>query len=361
MSPRRAWPVLVVLAASSPSIARAQVQSPPACDDLQARGERLKCKFDRFADEGLVTIRSLQEPPFSDRLSAAQLRGLRTTEERLVRERGRLGGADLELQAKGKKVRCQPRECDPEVFPDACRPVDGDGICDPGEDCLEVVGDGAGDDVQPCWPMSGPGREACAETCGDDAVALDAANFDAVAAAEVESLYDDLARNARAVNEVLPAAAASARVLAAAQVSSVDACALQTALSRHAYAHYHAARMSFSTTRSVADVAERFCDQTWHVPLLGSFNGAWACIAAETVVTGTATWWASVDVIESELDAMTLDATLACTRQVLGTSGEVSDAIDDLAARIAAVEATAETIRSLLETPLGRRAAFPQR
>lgn len=338
------------LAASSAP--QAQVAASP-CDGLQEKGARLECKFDAFADEGLTLARKLREPPFSDRLSPAQLRGLRSAEDRLERDKARVKGRDLALQARVKKVRCAPRECDPEVFPGLCAPVDGDGICEAGEDCLEVVGDGVGDEQQPCDPVAGKGREVCAQSCGDAALALDDANVDADGVAELESTYDDLTRSARELNESLPAAAAAVAIGAAGVAGA--ACSLETTETRAEYGVSLAASMSRVGVRAATDLAERFCDQAG-----AGFTAGAVCVGAETLSLAAATWAELIDLSDMALDALTLDATLACATKALGTAGAVTEKLEAVRKRLDAVEETEARIRELIQTPLGQRPIFPQ-
>lgn len=346
--------VAAVLSLSAPWHSGAQVSAAPACDALARRAERLECRFQATSDEGLATARALAQPPFSDGLSPSQRRALSAAEDRLVRERGRIRGADLEGLARGKRVRCAPRECDFEVFPNECRVGDGDGICEDGEDCLEAVGDGVGDDVQPCFPTKGAGREVCAEICSDAAAALDDRNFDDGAVEELESAYDDLLRGAREVNETLPAAAAAFRAGPIAGAATADPCARAMAMKRYSYAVYHSARMSATSVRAAADVAERFCDGA----IAGASKSA-LCVVAETLAGVPAMWWTFVDLSESALDAMALDATLECASKVREKASDVAARIDAAVRRAQGVEETEAYILRLVETAQGRRPDFP--
>jgi hypothetical protein len=341
---------LVVVGAGAPRAARAQAD---ACAGLEGKA-RLQCKYDRFAAEASRAATALADAPGAG-VTEEQRGSLRAAAARVDRERGRVartGG--LETQAAKRRVKCLPRECDPEQFPPAdpaaaplCRPVDGDGICEEGEDCLEVVGDGVGDDVQPC--VAG---EVCATVC-DGRAAEAEENVDPAAVAELETVYDDLTATAADVNDTLPGiAAASARVRTLS--GSADPCAEQAAATRWSATLRVSAVVSAATSRGVTDIAERFCDQSSAGFALGS-----ACVAGESLTFAVELFKATVELASGSVDQLVLDATLGCARQALASAGDLADAIAVASQAVARIEGKQAYIIELLETAQGRRPGFP--
>jgi hypothetical protein len=351
---RLAWLVPVaalaclLIATAGASRALAQCHPDTGCGGCKDRAERLKCKFDAFAEEGKKTIDRLQQPPYVDHLTAAQREGLKRSKDRLEREKARTTPDDFKLLAKKKGGGCQLVE----------KTGDGDGVCQPskGETCAEVVGDGIGDDDGICSPLNGSKREACVQICDQEAVME--GEMDDNASAELEDTYDDLTGRLKEVNESLPDASLVASPLRMAILQS-DACVLDTTLVRTSGANFRAAKWASMGTRAAADVAERFCDQTF-TSLFFTWTLGAVCVAAETGVLGVNEWLNIIEISEAAIDAEALDKTLQCARQTAGSSGDLTELIQAAQNKVNDLKAKQAEINRLLGLPPGSREGYPK-
>jgi hypothetical protein len=336
---------IVLLAFSSTSTMAQQCRPEDNCANCPDKSERLKCKFDIMAEEGKKTMQMLQDAP--GLLTPAQYSGMTKAKERMDREKNRLKPDDFKVLAKKRSANCQLIEAS----------GDGDGVCDPkvGEICVEVLDDGIGDDDGTCSPMTGKKREVCAQICDEEAILLDESAMDEDAVAEIEGMYDTLTGHIKEVNETVPE---TIRLIQTLGTVGDDPCVLQTSLTRNPYETYKKAKWAAMGTRAAADVAERFCDQTLGFWI--SFTVGSACIVAETAVTGLNTWWAVVDSVEAEMDAITLDATLGCARNSAIATENTGEMITDVQGMLTVVNTKNEEIIHLIQTPPGQREQYPK-
>ena len=344
--------LLTLLAFVSGAAMAAPCSPDDRCLNCADQSERLKCKFDRMTVESKKVLDNMETLP---NLTAAQRHGVGKAKERMDREKNRRGKDDFKMLAKKRSARCQLVEYQ----------GDGDGVCDPtnpaNELCMEVIGDGIGDDTQPCDPMKGKKREVCAQICDEEAILLDEGAVDDDAAAELEDLYDTMSGHLDEVNATIPETAAMMNAVAMSREPSVmatSACAFQPPYERHTYEAYKKARWAAVGAQSVADVAERFCDQAYWA-FLGSFSGSAACAAGEGVVLAMNIWWDVVDLAESSLDAQMLDAAIACAKEAAADADQTALMIDEVQGELAKVRATNAEIMRLLAMPPGQRGGYP--
>lgn len=372
-----------VLGLATPLPARAVPPVPAVCDQADV-GERLKCKHDNAIAQQDHMVGVIEGSPLSDLLTDAQMTGLSNARNRAVRAAGRANPSDFKTLSRKRNVTCQIQEFS----------GDGDGVCESkmNEQCLEVIGDGIGDDVQPCRLTGPPGqREVCAEICDEQAINENEDNFDEEFAADMEQIYDDVTNQTMEANEVLETEALSMPSLRALAVSGNSCSFASGGLTRVPFVAFVVVKTLAVTTRGVADIAERGCDQTAF-----GFNGGAVCIATETIASLAAIAWNAVDEIEGTLDSLTIDAMLACARDtrteigmvmnqlgaLQGGIGGVQGEIGDVKGEVAALQTNLangflglqndlsqtrselkllleETIR-LLKTPQGQRSGFNQ-
>lgn len=333
----------------------AAASTPPssACADVADRGERMKCRLDRLTAEGTRTAEVLASPPWSGLLSPAQREGVERARARLQHQRARVRPEELKALTRKRDSACQPVECDPDLHP-GCAPVDGDGICGPGEDCLELLRDGVGDDVQPCSPMHGNRREECVLTCEDAAVCREETNLDDDLTAELEGAYDDVTASLGEVNAALPEVAPAVRSLLTAQVGT-DPCALDAdGLSRQSHILVATARLSAVGARGVADIAERICDQEAF-----GFNCASCCAPFETAAGLLAVASELVSFMEGNINSATIDAAFACVGALnAAVNGQVAQ-LEELERGLDRIDAVQAEVIRLLNTPPGVRPLYP--
>jgi hypothetical protein len=363
------WPSRLAAHAAAGALALLAAGAPPAwaqaatdCGSIVDRSERLACKssrlkekFDRAAGEAQQAADTLKGDAFRAFTTEEQRSSLEASSARLGREKERVTAAALRGQAGSRKFKCPLKECDPDVDSRCVGPVDGDGICDPGESCWEVIGDRLGDDQQPCdLTATGKDREACAEVCDARATEADD-NVDEGALDEVETLYDDAGNVAQEINEALPAMAAAAARVQAAQAAD-DPCAETAALGRWSWEWRFFAQLGTTTLRGAADTAERFCDST----TMGN-SAALACYGFEIAASVSASLQTILEISEGNIDAAVMDASLACARQARDKSKDLADRISAAKQKLQAIEERQAHIIELIETAQGRRADFPLR
>lgn len=340
---------LLVFAFTTGKTWAAECSPDDKCVNCTDKSERIKCKFDRMADEGKKMLETMEGVP--DLFTPAQLHGIGKAKERMGREKGRLKPDDFKILTKKRSANCQLVEYS----------GDGDGVCDPkppaNEDCAEVIGDGIGDDDGICWPLKGKKREVCVQICDEEAVLVDESAMDDNSVAELEGVYDTLTGHAEEVAETIPETASL--VYALSKVTTEDPCELQTTLERYSYDEYKKARWAAIGSRAAADVAERFCDQAWP-SFFGAFSGAAACAAVEGVATGMSLWWQVISFNEAALDELTLDATIACASQAASGSNQTGEMIQSVQTTLDDVRAQNAEIIRLIKLPPGQRVGYPK-
>lgn len=340
---------LIVFVITTREILAAQCSPDNNCTNCIDTSEKLKCKFDRMAIEGKKTMELLEGVP--GLLSPAQTHGIGKAKERMDRERGRLKPDDFKILSKKRSVNCQLVESS-----EVGAIHNDDGICDPkNEDCAEVIGDGIGDDDGICSPMNGRKREVCVQICDEEAILVDESAMDENSAAELEGMYDTLTQHIEEVGETIPETTALIQRLA--YISNSDPCVLQTTLQRHSYDTYQKARWAAVGSRTAADVAERFCDQV--TGGFFAFSVGAACVAGESIAMAMNVWWETINNIESELDALTLDATIACAAQAASEGKQTGAMIQTVQATLNDVRTNNAEILRLIKIPPGQRDDYP--
>ncbi len=318
------------------------------CSWCSTKGETLKCKFDLMTEEGQKTIDELQQPPYKDLLPPAQLEGLKKARGNMDRSKNRLKPDDFHLMAKKKATACQWVESSE---PGAQHNDDGICIPDPpdNEDCAEVIGDGIGNDDGICRPRKGKKREVCVQICDEEAVLLDESNVDDDTVAELDGIFDNMARHSREVNDGLSQAGPD--LLAAPLVAgSNNPCDIDAqGLTRTNDVLKALARGAATGARGGAEIAERFCDQ-----LVAANCGA-CCAPGEAVAGALEAASTAIDIIEETINSATIDAALACVKAIKTTAGNSNATLLQIQSSLAAAQEEQDEILRLLTTPLGQR------
>jgi hypothetical protein len=346
---------LFILFASENTLYAAKCEPGSSCDECASKGERMKCKFDAFVNEGDKMLDKLDQ---SSAITDVQKEGIKKAKDRYSREKKRVKPEDFHLMAKKKDVNCQLVE----ILDDGIG--NDDGICDPTHDetCVEILDDGIGNDDGICdptgHPMKGKNREICAQICDEEAILEDENNINEGLAAEIEITYDGMTHHLKEVNETYPAAMSASPRSMVMSLNS-DPCALKPQLERTSFDDYKKARWAVMGSRSGADVMERFCDQTY-TSLFATWTLGAACIAAETAVVGINYWWEVVDIKESDLDMKAIDATMACASQAMNKSLETTVQIQVVENKVNDLKVNQAIILNLLSTPPGKRPDYPQ-
>jgi hypothetical protein len=346
------------VAGSSASLYALASPAPDDCGDPgKSRRERIQCKFAALADQGIATADALVASPAGAELSPAQLRAVGNMKVRLEKEKAR-GAERMSSLGRRRDARCPIAECDGTIH-SACPVPDGDGVCEAGEGCLEVLGDGIGDDLQPCAPTKGARREECVRTCDDEAVCRDEENLDPALEDHLEGELDEAMLHGQAVERGLRAAqGATVSALAALDAVEVagDPCALDA--KGHARKSDELAKGLETAAvhlRGLTDVAERACDQA----ILG-FNCAGCCVFLETMTGLVAVANEHVQSLDDVVSSATLDAALSCVAEVNRKAGANEAELKLLEESLLRVEATQEEVVRLLLTPPGLRPGYPQ-
>ena len=309
------------------------------CNQYTDKGERLKCKFERVnskIDETLGNIDQL------DVLPPTQVSSLKNANSRAARDKDRAGVESFNGLTKKKDVKCEMKECDPAQSGNAsCKQlVDPNGICDPGEDCLEVIGDQIGDDKQPCSPLNGNKREVCVEICDQEAINGNKGNFDDQAGADWEQTLGDTADNLDFTNTMMTEAVQRSLAIQVIAADSTDKCANLLIAPKFTYEQLQGVRAGANAAKLAADCCDAGCNQD----ALG-WNCSAVCLAfrlAENIMVAVADGFE----LQDNKDSGDQVAAMAECLQELGT-------------KINGIETKLNTVIQLLNTPQGRRPDWP--
>ncbi len=134
---------------------------PEDCDVEPDIGVRIQCKYGNIIAQQMATAGMLSTLPD---LPESQKQALMNQANRAENARSRASPMDFKQLTRKTDSTCQVVEFLVDGM--AVMGGDGDGICEMGETCAEVIGDGIGDDDGECFPgQGGPKREICAEIC----------------------------------------------------------------------------------------------------------------------------------------------------------------------------------------------------
>jgi hypothetical protein len=311
--------------------------------------------------------------------TGSQRRALTEKAGNAGRAQGRASEEDFKQLTKKSALKCQVREIEGDGI------GDDDGICKGNEDCVEALDDQIGNDDGVCHPRNGKNRETCVEICDQEAINSDPDNFDDdpnqdSRGRDLEAELDQATEEYVEINEMLGEETqlrAAAGILAA----NGDPCAaVITARSNETLVA--ALGAANETLRGIADIFERVCDQS----VLGN-NAAVACIVLETIASlGSIADW-TFQSIEEAIDSDTMDQSFACLKNVSSSvgagavsadtvhtkldnlrvsAGETDAALDSIQLRLDSLEQRVNelqqeitNVKTLLNTPQGRRDEFP--
>ncbi len=361
------------------------------CDGISDSGERLKCRHGRVLEEQDRLINNL-ELNLGQVIPAEDIARLKNANNRAKKAKDRMTPKQFKSLAKKNAETCDLAEWE----------GDGDGICEPGEKCEEVMGDGIGNDDHIC-KLKGKNKEVCVEICaGSDDTLED--DTDPAYLADVEENYDDVTKSLDAANDVLESKGQLMASMAASLLTAyepADACkASADWLALGDIAVVTVAKVFSAGARGLADILERGCDQS-----AAGFNCATCCIVAEGAamvnavivevtdgVFNTIEWY--VDTAKQSCmssisaDLQEIKATLGTVASTTsGTSNQLSSAatdiqtikttVNNLTTGVSSLSATVDGIQlqigdmrgemdlrfdevyTLLNTPPGQRPDFP--
>ena len=347
-------------------------------------GERIKCKHGKLLGEQKKVIDNL-EINFGGVVPAGDFERLRKSHGRAAKSNNRMDGKKFKSLGKKNQGECQIAEYS----------GNGNGICEPGEKCLEVDGDGIGDDNGIC-KLKGKKKEVCVEVCeGDTDVMEDDTDLEYLT--DLEENYDDVTKNLEDANAMMvnnPVVMASMAMPLLTTYEPSAACKASIDWLTYGEVLTMTIMKQISVgLRGVADIAERGCDQTG-----AGFNCATCCIVAEGAASVMALVVETTDGIfklvkwgfdnTSQNCLGSLSADLQETKAVLKTvaittgksdaklTGVVTDvqyirttvdslttAVGNVQQQITNLEGAMNTrfneVDTLLNTPQGRRDSFP--
>lgn len=350
------------------------------CNDYADSGERLKCKHGKLLDEHEKTIENL-EYSFGGVLPQENFDRLKKANGRAKKAKERISPKGFKSIAKKNTSACDIQEWE----------GDGDGICEPGEKCMEIIGDGIGDDVQPC-KLKGKNKEACEEICADSETPADIleSDIDEEFQAELEEAYDDVTGQLVSANNTMESqelmlAEMSVALITAAEPS--DSCKASTDWLTYGEVLTMTILKQVSVgVRGITDIAERGCDQTG-----AGFNCASCCVVAEGLAAAAALTVETADGIfdiiqwgvdsskQNCLSSLSSDLQLAKgSLNTVASSAAASDAklqllmqdVDAIKSEISQLQGMLSNMQSEMEnqfneinntlaTPNGQREGFP--
>lgn len=323
--------LVLVLAAASSALA-----VPDNCSQYSDKGERLQCKFDKVNSQIDQTLGNLDQ---LDVLTPTQVDSLKNAQGRAAREKDRAGSEGFKELTKKKDAKCEMKECDSTEYPQ-CKAGNHDGVCDPGEDCLEVIGDGIGDDIQPCKPLHGKNKEVCVQVCDQETVNGDEGNFDDQAASDWEETLDDTANNLAFTDTMVTQAVERSRVLQAVAVDATGKCANLLIQPHFTFEQLQGVRAGANAAKLAADSCDAGCNQDSF-----GWNCSAVCLAfrlAENIMGAVADGFELQDSKDSgdQVDVM-------------------AECLEELGTKINGIETKLNTVIDLLNTPQGQRPNFP--
>ncbi|HSL23086.1 MAG TPA: hypothetical protein VK886_16265 [Vicinamibacterales bacterium] len=317
-----------------------RAQQPPAedCGSIADSGERLKCKHGKVLDGQGRLIQKL-ETDFAQFIPADSIERLKRAHGRATRAKDRLHSKHF--KSLGKKSP-DPDACKIKAL--ATHDADGDGECDPGDQCEELIGDFVGDERQPC-KMKGKSPEACVEVCeGDDTMEED---VDPQALEDAEENYDDVIESLAAANAVLeqngPLMAFVAGSLLAADgpaavcQASTDWLGVADALATRI------TKLASTWTRGLADLAQIACDQT-----VAGFNASVLCIPTEASAMALALIADTTEGVFTVLKVLADNSVQKCLSSLSGDLQGTKTTLDNLAATLGTVASTTSDSSNLL-------------
>ncbi|MGE5893432.1 MAG: hypothetical protein ACM34I_05205 [bacterium] len=305
------------------------------CSGIADSGERLKCKHGNVLEEQDRIITNL-ELNFGQVVPTENFERLKKANNRAKNSKDRMNAKQFKSLGKKNAETCDLVEWE----------GDGDGICEPGEKCEEVIGDNIGDDVQPC-KLKGNKKEVCVEICTGGSEDTLEDDTDPLYLADVEQSYDDVTNSLDAANDILESNGPQIASMAVSLLTAsepADAC--KASADWLAYADILTITIMKQVQvglRGIADIAERGCDQTG-----AGFNCATCCIILEGAAAVSALVTETTDGIFNLIewgvdnskqscmssisaDLQELKATLGTVASTTsGTSNQLSGAVADI-------------------------------
>lgn len=336
----------VAIAAFSISTSQA---APPADCVQQDSGDRLKCKFQNIIEQ--------QEESATKLSSMGNIPADRT--DKLMRQVGntmstnsRTGPSDFKQLTKKGQAQCDIVE----LLNHAQSNGDGDGICTGNEMCEEDNDDQIGNNDSVCMPKNGKKREACLQICDAEAIRGNPNNFDdspGSRGADFEKVLDDITDDYVELNNNLGQSVAIMASFAA-QASS-DSCG--------AVLNARPTDKQLDNSFMAAYIAENLAEQADNICNLDAagFNVAVACIVTDGIFIVAKGIADTITSANETVDSQTIDATLACVKDLQAAAGDQAAQLDAIDAKLnTTLEMLNETIE-LLITPQGQRDGFPNK
>lgn len=346
------------------SVSRLMAQTVD-CDTVVDDGERLKCKHQRIIGQQERLVGNMRDNysgeigvDLLDRMERAQIRAQRAADR-------------MDAKAYKRLARKQNLVCETKEWIDPNGPIEGDqdGICEANEPCEEVVGDQIGDDIQPCT-SHGRNKEVCVQVCGDGSAPSSLSppgtevligaeeETDPELMAEIEQSFDDTAGTLDDLNGFLEDNAGSFALMmenlrAAGGASTV--CTYSADWQSIVIPILSGCKAANALARGVADVAERFCDQT----AFGA-NTAAICATVEGIVSVINIAVVAFEGVVSGLQANLQTSTGSCLEDVSLHLNDVAATVVDPNGTLALVDANVRAIRANVVDPNGDLAVIKQ-
>lgn len=320
---------------------------PVDCESLVDGGERLKCKHDKVIAEQEKLVGNMKSE-YGGTIPDETLDRMEKAHNRSKRHADRMNAKHFKMLTKKQNLVCDTKELPADMGGNG----DGDGICRGNERCEEVVGDQIGDDIQPC-DRKGRDKEVCVQVCGDGSEDVTTSRFFAVRTeteedtdpelqADLEESFDDLAGQLSDLNGLLvdnaPAFRALVAEISAARGAS-DVCKFQADWHSVSIPFLSAAKFLNAIARGIADVGERFCDQT-----AAGFNSAAVCALMEGVANLANVIVVGYEGVLDGLRATTQDDTGACLEDM---SADLSDLETDISSNHGILSTTNTNVQGI--------------
>jgi hypothetical protein len=326
-----------------PSVSNA-VQ-PNLCGQAES-GERLKCKFQNILDQ--------QEESANKLASMGNIPKERT--DKLKRQTGKAMATHGKTETEDFKqlTKKNKSQCDiVELMNPTQAGGNGDGICDKNETCAEDNSDQFGNNDGVCSPMNGKNREICLQICDEEALRGNPNNFDdspGSQGADIEQVLDDVTGDYVELNTNLDEGMAATTAFA--NQASSGSC--------DAVLNVRPTKKQLDNSFMAAYIAENLAEQFDNLCGADVFgvNIHYACIVTDGIYLVAKGIADTITSANEDVDSQTIDATLACVRNLQSSNQEQQQQLDTIKNKLDTTLTRIDETIQLLKTPQGLRSGF---
>jgi hypothetical protein len=313
---------------------------------------RLDCRYKNINSELWDLVEEVDNLP-PGLFSEKQISNFKNERDRVEKERKKTTQAGgFKGIAKRQDSICQIMELD-DGYGDA------DGICEPGENCAEVLDDGIGDEDGICKPLKGKKKEVCIQICDQDVTSAVDENFDLETLETTEANLESVEGLMEASREQVIQMNIAMNEMSSMQAKLGEGfCAdllspegLPPGPPSGAMRFTYVEMQGLLAGTNVADWAHAACDSGAEQSVFGT-NAAAVCTVLAVAAGILDTVFDGFELQDDTVTGMRLDAAVVCLEQLDKQSS-------DTLKKLGGIEEKLNQVIELLNTPQGRRQDFP--